>query len=184
MDLDAAIAQAETALRDLTREWERFLAGERPTPPQPQRVALERRLRLLEDRADRSADRFRIEQVQNRFMTYVQHWERQLRAREEGNLPAAVVAHRGRRAAPAPNVEPVRPVQGANHDDVYARYVAAKKSLGVEPGVDRESFLAKLEAQRVQLEAKLGSRVSFDVVVEGGKVKLAARRIAPQGDQG
>lgn len=184
MDVEATIAQAEATLRELTREWERFFAGERPTPPQPQRVALERRLRMLSEAVDRPGDEFRVEALQNRFMTYANLWDRQLRAREEGRVPASPVVPGAPRPAAEPNAEPPTPVQGTDREGLYARYAEAKRSIGQSPGVDRETFLAKLEVQRAQLEARLGGRVSFDVVVEGGKVKLAARRAAPSGRQG
>jgi hypothetical protein len=41
--------------------------------------------------------------------------------------------------------------------------------------VDREAFEAQLDAQRDRLRPKLGDDVSFEVLVEDGKVRLAAR---------
>jgi hypothetical protein len=56
--------------------------------------------------------------------------------------------------------------------------VAAKRRVGQEAKVDQRAFLAQIEGQKAKIEAKLGQKVRFDVVVEGDKVKLAARKIA------
>jgi len=47
--------------------------------------------------------------------------------------------------------------------------------LGLAVGVDRAGFEAQLEAQRERLRPKLGDDVQFEVLVEDGKVRLAAR---------
>lgn len=182
MDLQAAIAQTEQALRDLSVEWERFFAGERRTPPQPQRVALQRRLQMLAESASRAAEQFRIEQLQSRFMSYNMMWERHLRAREEGNLPLAVVS-RGAAARSRPDASGPGSVHGEDADAIWERFTKAKSSLGQRATIDRDAFLAQLEAQRERLEAKLGGQVRFDVVVEDGKVRLAARRAGSGGDR-
>ena len=186
MDLQATIAQTEQALRDLSVEWERFFAGGRRTPPQPQRVALQRRLQMLAERASRAADQFRIEQLQSRFMSYTMMWERQLRAREEGNLPAAAVARPTPGAAPRGRLDASRSssVHPEDADAVWERFTKARASLGLPATIGREAFLAQLEAQREKLEAKLGARVRFEVVVEDGKVRLAARKAGPGVHQG
>ncbi len=186
VDLQAAIAQTEQALRDLSVEWERFFAGERRTPPQPQRVALQRRLQMLAESASRAADQFRIEQLQSRFMSYTMMWERQLRAREEGNLPIAAVARPTSASAARGRPDASRPgsVHAEDGDAIWNRFKEAKAELGQSTTIQREAFLAQLEAQRERLQAKLGGRVRFDVVVEDGKVRLAARKAGHGGQQG
>ena len=59
---------------------------------------------------------------------------------------------------------------------MFDRFVEARRALGEEVKVDRQAFEEQLAAQRSRLEDKLGHDVEFDVRVEGGKVKLAARR--------
>jgi hypothetical protein len=66
---------------------------------------------------------------------------------------------------------------------LYDRYVAAKRQQGQDATVDRASFEAQLAVQRKKLATRLGKDVQFEVVVEDGKVKLAARKTrqnAPQ----
>lgn len=168
MELGTQIATLEQELGKLIREWERFFAGDRRTPPQPERDRFNRRLRLIADRGRRPVDQFKLEQLQHRFATYVALWERQLREREEGRGLAAAAGRR-------PNVSPALSVDDLGDDDIYQRYAKAKGTLGQSVKVDREAFLEQVEAQRARLESKLGRQVELDVVVDGDRVKLAAR---------
>lgn len=182
----------ENALQQLIKEWERFFAGVRRTPPVGERERLTRRLRVLtEEGAGRHAEQFRLERLQGRFQSYSMMWERMLREREEGRTFQGYLA---RDVSPPEVPSPTSPPSGggpvqanagaaANVDDggvsaLYDRYVAARRELGQGSRVDRETFAAQLEAQRRQLEGRLGGSVQFEVVVDGSKVKLAARRAA------
>lgn len=179
MELGRQIAILEEALGKLIREWERFFAGDRRTPPQIDRDTFSRRLRLIADRGRRPVDQFRLEQLQHRFATYVALWERLLREREEGRGHAATV--RGGRAQPN-DPEPLS-VDRGDDDDIYRRYAAAKGSLGQPVKVPREAFLRRVDEQRDKLEKQLGRRVELDVVVDGDRVKLAARAASPKKGQ-
>jgi hypothetical protein len=174
MDLSEQLAIVEGALQKLIRDWERFFAGDLRVPPHGERERLARRLRLLaEDQDGSRAERFRLEQLQHRFMTYAGNWERMLREREEGRGRSVAAV---RAATSSPNVTGAASVDDATDADLYDRYVAAKSEHGAEVAVDREAFDAQIERQRNKLRSKLGRHVEFDVVVEDGKVRLAARR--------
>ncbi len=175
MDLSEQLALVEGALQKQIRDWDRFFAGDLRVPPTGDRKRLERRLRLLaEDKDGSRADRFRLEQIQHRFMTYAANWERMLREREEGRGRSIAAI----RAAGSfqPDVSPALSVDTSKDDDLYDRYVAAKKEHGADVAVDREAFEAQIAMQRSKLSEKLGREVQFDVLVEDGKVRLAARR--------
>jgi len=188
------IGRAEKALQELIKDWERFFSGIRKTPPQNERDRLSRWLRRLAEhhqQSRRRADQFRVEQLQHRFMSYSQLWERLLREREEGRGRSIGVLRATSERPPEPGSQPEReqPTPQPNDsapapvDDsatgvaaLYERYVAAKESIGQEVGVDLEAFAEQVAAQQESLESRFGSGVSFDVVVEGAKVKLAARK--------
>jgi hypothetical protein len=173
MDLSEQLAMVEGALQKLIRDWERFFAGDLRVPPHGERERLARRLRLLaEDHEGSRAERFRLEQLQHRFMTYAANWERMLREQEEGRGRSVAAL----RAASSPNGPAASSVDEATDVDLYDRYVSAKREHGAEVAVDREAFEAQIERQRSKLRDKLGRDVEFDVVVEDGKVRLAARR--------
>jgi hypothetical protein len=185
MNLGEQLALVERAMQALIRDWERFFAGDLRVPPHDDSDRLGRRLRLLaEDSGGSRVERFRLEQLQHRFQTYLQNWERMLRDREEGRARAGAVARApgAEAAARPPNAGAPGAVDAGGTPSLYDRYVAAKRALGLAVGVDREGFEAQLQAQRDRLRPKLGDDVSFEVLVEDGKVRLAARaNRAPSG---
>jgi len=178
MNLGEQLTMVERAMQTLTRDWERFFAGDLRVPPHDDGDRLGRRLRLLAENSGGSrVERFRLEQLQHRFQTYLQNWERMLREREEGRARTGagsrVPAAEG--ARPAANGGAPGAVDAQGTLTLYDRYVAAKRALGLAVGVDREAFEAQLQAQRDRLRPKLGDDMSFEVLVEDGKVRLAAR---------
>jgi len=110
-------------------------------------------------------------------------WERVLREREEGRRRAAAALISDEGPAPSPNVPPATSVDNSGEDDLYHRYVAAKRELGQDVAVDRDGFEQQLRKQREVVERRIGSGVRFEVVVDGGKVKLAARKSASSRNQ-
>ena len=185
MERGVDIGVLERALDSLIKDWERFFGGVRQVPPQIERTRLERRLRLYDDEAVRGAARFRLQQLQHRFSTYAQMWDRMLREREEGRgRSAAMLRATARSQATAaaaranvqPDAEQPASVDSGQGDDLYERFVEAKRQVGQTARVDAETFASQIAAQREKLEKKLGGEVRFEVVVDGDKVKLAARK--------
>ena len=187
--MNGTITQLEQELRQLIRTWERFFSGDIRVPPIREKTALARKLRHLSEHPPRqSSDRFRAEQLQHRYTTYAANWERLLREKEEGIQRGRPVKHSvamstapkaeslPKTAATAANVPAAGTVRKT--EDLYSRWIKAKAGLGQTSGMSREAFDNKLEAQKRQLEKKLGCRVKFDVKVDGNKVKLTARKIA------
>jgi hypothetical protein len=177
MKLGEQLAIVERALQTLTRDWERFFAGDLRVPPHDDGDRLGRRLRLLaESSAGSRVERFRLEQLQHRFQSYLQNWERMARDREEGRARAGAAGRPSlEQPVPPANAAAARAVDDQGAPALYDRYVAAKRALGLAVGVDREGFEAQLAAQRERLRPKLGDDVLFEVLVEDGKVRLAAR---------
>jgi len=178
VNLGEQLTMVERALQALIRDWERFFAGDLRVPPNDDRDRLGRRLRLLaESSAGSRAERFRLEQLQHRFMTYAQNWERMLREREEGRTRAGGQLRWASSEAPAtrPNAGGPRAVDDQGGGSLYDRYVEAKRSQGLDVGVDRATFESQIAEQERTLRAKTGGDVRFEVLVENGKVRLAAR---------
>jgi len=175
VDVGARVMLLERELGELILQWERFFSGDRRQPPQLDRERLTRKMRLLAERGARSRSvQFRFEQLQHRFAVYNALWDRQLREREEGRRTGAV----RKILRPGPNAAPAGPVQqSGDGNGLYDRYVAARAALGQEMTLGKEQFEAQLERQRKLAESKLGGPVSFDVVVDGDKVKIAAKAV-------
>jgi predicted DNA-binding protein (UPF0251 family) len=176
MELKEQITVLERALQEHIRKWERFFSGVDRVPPQDERERISRRLRTLsEQTVHRRAEQFRIEQLQHRFMTYSQNWERMLREREEGRT---VQPHTNPelRAQTAPNTASRVSVDKDEGEALFDRYRAAKSKHGSEVGVDRATFDKQIAVQRQKIEERLGRKVRFDIQIDGDKVRVVARK--------
>jgi hypothetical protein len=185
MKIAEQIVLLENALRDLIRDWERFFAGDLRVPPQAKHERIDRRLRQLSgETIQRRADQFKLENLQHRFMAYAANWTRMLREREEGRGRfgdegvAAAAAKSGTNAGAAASVRPT------GSPTLYDRYVAAKQERDEQVKVNRQEFQAQIDSERRKLEKRLGHAVRFDVHVQDGKVKLAARKAGTDSQEG
>jgi len=180
MDLEQKIQMLERDLRELVKNWERFFSGGLRVPPEIERTKFAQRLRsLAEQTFHHRRDQFRVEQLQHRFMSYSQNWERMLREREEGRMPHAegIGSHQTRPLIEQTHSPTVTSVDSSGRGSLYDRYVSAKRQLGLDVRMGRAQFEKQLASQREQLQEKLGRQVQFEVRVEDGKVKLAARKV-------
>jgi len=177
MELTEQIAILERALKEHIRKWDMFFSGVQKVPPQTEKDRIARRLRLLsEETINRRADQFRIEQLQHRFMTYSQNWERMLREREEGRS-AGTHANPEAGGPAMPNVSRESSVDTTEGDALFDQYCAAKDKHGHNVGVDRATFDEQIAVQRKKIEERLGTKVRFQVRVEDGNVRVVARKI-------
>lgn len=177
MELTEQIAILERAMKEHIRKWEMFFSGVEKIPPQTEKDRIARRLRLLaEETVHRRAEQFRIEQLQHRFMTYSQNWERMLREREEGRSAKTHTNPELRRPAAA-NVSRGPSVDENEGDALFDRYCAAKSDHGHSVSVDRATFDQQIAVQRQKIEERLGRKVRFQVRVEDGNVRVVARKI-------
>ena len=167
------VGQLDHWLVELARKWERYFAGDRqvPLPPERERAALERRLQELSRGEGRTAsDRFRMEQLLHRFATFSQLWQRQLRDREEARTKSGS-ARRALNETPPPPV----PEGGEEYREVFSGYVEALSRAGRGTPVAFDRFRETLDGQRHQLEARGAVVEGFEVVEEGGSVRVRAR---------
>jgi hypothetical protein len=177
MELTEQISILERTLKEHIRKWEMFFSGVERIPPQTEKDRIARRLRFLsEETVHRRAEQFRIEQLQHRFMTYSQNWERMLREREEGRTANTHTNPELRRPT-ATNVSRGSSVDETEGDALFDRYCAAKGEHGHSVTVDRATFEQQIAVQRKKIEERLGTKVRFQVRVEDGNVRVVARKI-------
>lgn len=176
MELIEQIVMLEGVLQRHIRKWEMYFSGVERLPPQDERERINRRIRLLaEQTINRRAEQFRIEQLQHRFMTYSQNWERMLREREEGRSGKSHTDRELRRPE-ATNDTETSTVDKAEESSLFDRYRTAKSERGIEIGVDRKTFDQQIAEQRKKIEERLGRKVTFDVQIENDKVRVVARK--------
>ncbi len=181
MELIEQITMLEGVLQRHIRKWEMYFSGVERLPPQDERKRINRRIRLLaEQTVNRRAEQFRIEQLQHRFMTYSQNWERMLREREEGRSAQSHTDHELRRSEEA-NDTATSSVDKAEESSLFDRYRTAKSECGLEIGVDRKTFDQQIAEQRKKIEERLGRKVKFDVQIENDKVRVVARKEKKKG---
>ncbi len=181
MELIEQITMLEGVLQKHIRKWEMYFSGVERVPPQDERERINRRIRLLaEQTVNRRAEQFRIEQLQHRFMTYSQNWERMLREREEGRSAQSQADHEIR-STEAANDTPTSSVDKAEESSLFDRYRAAKSERGLDIGVDRTTFDQQIAEQRKKIEERLGRKVRFDVQIENDKVRVVARKEKKKG---
>jgi hypothetical protein len=192
-DIGRELDTLDAELKRLEAEYNMYFAGRLPRPPWETR----KRVTALIKRLDRTkpnnyGDRFRFTTLQARFSSFVDLWDRGLRAREEG------------RAGPFAQARPVDPAKGPKPDDrvmgvtrltdparegdklqdLYQRVAEARKAAGQEP-VPFEKFSNLIRSQMAALRKEGSDDVAFRVAIKNGKVAFSARVVKPKkGDQG
>lgn len=163
--MDVPLDELELKLEVLARKWERYFAGDRevPIPPERERQALERQLKVVSRQEGLStAVRFRLDGLLHRFSSYCQLWDRQLRAKTEA-----------RRAADAAAAASVKRADEA--DRLFQEYVEAMTRVGKKPAWDREGLRRILDDHRRRLEEQGFEVQGFSVVAGSGGVSLKAK---------
>jgi len=167
------LAQFDRWLEELARKWERYFARDPlvPLPPERERAALDRRLKEVSRSEGRTAaEQFRLDQMLHRFSTYNQLWQRMLRDHEEARAGPGSATRRPNAAASVPV-----PGGGDDYRETFDRYAAALGRNGAPAAVDYGRFREALQAQRRQLEGQGAVVEGFDVVEDGGAVRVRAR---------
>lgn len=161
----------EAGLRDVTIRYEKFFAGVEKIPPFKERDNILKLIRTLYGTPITQADlKFRFSSLSQRFNSYNQLWERQMRLLEEGKL------HRGVRPARPLPAAAETPAEGGEFDSVYRDLAKAYAASAPGQTPDRDKVTALLQRQKSQLREKYGDReVAFTVVTEDGKPKIKAR---------
>jgi hypothetical protein len=183
-DVERELQRLEAELRKLEAEYNMFFGGALPRPPWETRSRVE----ALIKRFDRSfiqsyMDRFRFNTLQARYATFVDLWDRGLRAREEGRPGPFASRKPAKPAAASPEdrivhvttfSDPKKEIDKVH--DLYDRLMEARRSVGDEV-VPFHKFVDLLRQQVTQLRKAGTPEVAFRVAVKDGKVNLTARAL-------
>jgi len=174
----------EAGLKQLEAEYNMFFAGRLPRPPWETRS----RVDALVKRWDRrhiqgSAERFRFSTIQSRYQTFVDLWDRALRAKEEGR-PGPLVPRGGespaaKRERASKHVLHVTsfkdPMQEMDKlHGLYEAVMDARRSSGQDV-VPFHKFAALVRDQVKKIRDAGEGEVSFKVTQKDGKVALSAK---------
>jgi hypothetical protein len=181
--LDRDLQRLEADLKQLEAEYNMFFSGRLPKPPWETRARVEALVKQY-DRAHivNTGDRFRFLTLQSRFATFVDLWDRGLRAREEGRpgpfanqRPAKEPEKRG----PEDRIlhvssfrDPVREIDKLT--DLYESLAEARREVGENaPPFHKFAELVKNQVKKIRQSGT--AEVAFRVAVKDGKVSFTAR---------
>lgn len=182
-ELERDLQLLEAELRRLEAEYNMFFSGRLPKPPHETRARVEALVRRYDrTQIQNYADRFRFSSLQTRYSTFVELWERGMRAREEGRpgpfthqkLPAAA-----KPAKPAERIvhvtafrDPLKEMDKLH--DLYNSLVDARREIG-EQAVPFHKFTELVKTQVAKLKKAGSAEVAFRVAVKDGKVSFTAK---------
>ncbi|HUZ46775.1 MAG TPA: MXAN_5187 C-terminal domain-containing protein [Terriglobia bacterium] len=180
MTVDEEFSKLEENIRRLKIEFEAYFNGGKPRPPNEMRYGVEQAFkRYSNDPAKLNfAQRFRLNQLLQRYAVHNELWRKKLRDKEEGRavFPA-------KRAHTEPLGEgPTRVVcsdpdrEQEKVDQLLKALREAKHRTGESAEeIDLARFQKFLSDKTSQLKQKLGcEKVQYSVEVEDGKVKFTA----------
>jgi hypothetical protein len=182
-DLQRDLQLLAADLKRLEGEYNMFFSGRLPRPPWETRGRVE----ALIKRYDRgysmgTGDRFRFEQLQSRFQSLVELWDRGIRAREEGRpgpfaqpLPKTVKKGpqgSGKVLSVTAFSDPVQEMDKLH--TLYDSLMDARKQHG-EDVVPFHKFAALVKNQVSKLREEGNAEVAFRVAVKDGKVAFTVR---------
>ncbi len=183
--IDKDLQRLEVELKQLEAEYNMFFSGRLPKPPWETRARVEALVKHY-DRAyiQNYGDRFRFGTLQARFATFIDLWDRGMRAREEGR-PGPFGQKRPAREPEAKRPEdrilhvaafrdPVREIDKLT--ELYESLAEARREVG-EEAVPFHRFAELIKSQVKKLRDAGSPEVAFRVAVKGGKVNLTARAL-------
>lgn len=180
--LGDTLDQLNREIRQLQIEYEKFFNGALPTPPEELRSRIQAQIRSLRTlKITTTMDNYRLGDVEARFNSYNELFNRRLRDREEGRRPGAL-------HAAAPERRRYDPREGITFggsfepEAVEALYQGLVSRPGDGPKFDLDSFEKYLARQVAALREKTGcDQVQFRLAEEDGKLKLKARPVPRPG---
>jgi hypothetical protein len=172
----------EVELKRLEAEYNQFFGGRLPRPPWETRSRVETMVKRLDRTSiSNTGDRFRFGTLQSRFSTFVELWDRGLRAREEGRpgpfaQPRPVAAKERSEEDRILHVTTVRdPMREMDKlHELYDQLVEARKTAGKQ-AMPFHQFAELVKTQVSSLKSKGSGEVALRVAVRDGKLALTAK---------
>lgn len=181
-DVDRELSLLEAELKRLEAEYNMFFAGRLPRPPWETRGRVDAMVKRLDlGRLSNYGDRFRFTTLQSRFMTFVELWDRGLRAREEGRSGPFAQPRKTEEKPKRPDDrilhvttfdDPMREMDKLH--DLYDSLADARREMGQE-AIPFHKFAELIKTQVGTLKGKGSPEVAFRVAIKDGKVAFTAR---------
>jgi hypothetical protein len=187
-DIGEELRIIEAKMKQLKLDYEQYFIGSRPREPAMLRGEVQKTMiRFANTPIKNTAERFKFNSVNSRFMTFKRQWDDTLRKIEAGTYTRHVFKanlHDRERIDAGQAAESANPSNrtssakaGTQPDgDIFASYMKAAKSCGQSvKGLTPEKLQAVIQKQANAIKQKHGvQKVRFRVEVKDGKVKLKA----------
>lgn len=175
MTVDEELSRLEENIRRLKIEYETYFSGGIPRPPNDTLYRVEQAIKRFSNDAARlsAGQRFRFNQLCQRYAVYNDLWRKKLRSREEGREFGP--RRRGTEAHPGARIvcsDPDR--EQAKVDELLRALVTAKQYAGESiDDIDPAKFQNFVREKTRQLKQELGcDSVQFSVTVKEGRVRF------------
>jgi hypothetical protein len=209
-DVEQEFQVLSAELRKLEGEYTMYFAGRIPRPPIETRNRVDQLFKRWDRRQmDTAASRFRLQTLQSRYSSFVDLWDRALRAREEGRPSPLFRTRDSLKSTPPPTAmaaassshvtpteEPAAAAASADgpravtftdpraEDDklqtLYDLLMDARRQAG-EGNVPFHKFADLVKEQTNRLQKKGLDEVTFSVTTTDGRVNLTAKGSKPNG---
>jgi hypothetical protein len=181
--LDQDLTRLEAELKQLEAEYNMYFSGRLPKPPWETRARVAALVKQY-DRAhiQNTGDRFRFHTLQARYATFVDLWDRGLKAREEGRPgPFSQQRPKEKKKGPEDKIlhvasfrDPVREIDKLT--ELYDSLAEARREVG-DDQVPFHKFAELVKGQVKKLRDSGSDEVAFRVAVKDGKVNFTARAL-------
>lgn len=185
-ELERDIAQLETLLRKLEKEYEMFLCGQLRREPTATEGAVQSLIKTWTNRSiQNSAQAFRVNSLAARYNSFRTVWSRRLREKEEGRGTAVAKAPAAQPKPAAAAEGPVEYIARGPEPDAKAleRLFEAYRGLREKAGestarLTPESFRKALAEKIQKLRREHGAEtVLLRVVGDEGRARIVARTL-------
>ena len=188
--IERDLQRLEADLKQLEAEYNMFFSGRLPKPPWETRARVEAIVKQLDrGHIPNTGDRFRFTTLQSRYATFIDLWDRGLRAREEGRPGPFAKKHtpgEPTKRAPDDRIlrvssfrDPVREIDKLT--ELYESLAEARREVG-EAAPPFHKFADLVKSQVKKLRQSGTPEVAFRVAVKDGKVSFTARALKGAGD--
>lgn len=179
------IEQLDSKIARLKVDYEQYFAKIQKREPAKLRDEVDRAVLSLSNRQlTNTGLKFKLNAIVAKYNTYKQYWTRVLRAIDEGTyvrkgeggmeLESALRRPGPERAVEAPVRKEAPAKSGNGFDDLYSKYIEARKSCNESvEGLTPEALKKTVEQYRKKVEEQYKTRdVDFKVTIKDGKTKL------------
>lgn len=179
MTVDEELAKLEENIRRLKIEYEAYFSGGQPRAPHDTVFRVELTIKKFSDNTGRLSfgQRFKFNQIMQKYAVYNDLWRRRLKEKEEGRGRFATPQRgaEGRMAAGPFRVVCASPEKEKDKvDQLLKAMIEAKQQVGERvDNIDPYQFAKFVNEKARQLKESLGcDKVQMSVSVEDGRVKF------------